>query len=542
VRTVAALLSIAALPFAARIIGGVQAQERRRIGLQAVGGADLRAWDTQVDRMTRSGQLEVRLEREDTLIPGRRHVRFTQLVNGVPVYGADVARQLDEKGVTVSIFGTVYDGIDISTDPGIDEDRASAIVSAETGVALGAARLPRLAILPRDGGTYQLVYTARVATADDITLYFIDAHTGAIVDRRSDAHRQTASVGLGTGVLGGRKKISASSQGSTFIGSDRMRPPVIETYDMRGNLTRTINFLNGAVNLNISDFASDSDNQWTDGANVDAHVYAGYTYDYFFKRFGRRGLDNANIRIRSLTHPVNRQDAFTASSSVLGLYYLNAFYAGDGIMVYGEGLPPNTSFGGQQWDFMAGSLDVVAHELAHGVTDYSSKLIYANESGALNEAFSDIMGTAVTFFFQQPGTGSGPADYVLANDVVTPGGIRSMENPRALGDPDHYSNRFTGTADNGGVHTNSTIVSHAYYLAIEGGTNRTSGLSVQGVGASNREQMEKTFYRAFTQLMSASSTFATARAATIRAAQDLYGTNSAVERALLQAWTAVGVN
>ena len=109
---------------------------------------------------------------------------------------------------------------------------------------------------------------------------------------------------------------------------------------MRGNLPRTLNFLNGAVNLNASDFASDSDNQWTDGANVDAHVYAGYTYDYYFKRFGRRGLDNANIRIRSLTHPVNRQDAF-ASSSVFDTFYVNAFYAGDGIMVYGEGLPPN---------------------------------------------------------------------------------------------------------------------------------------------------------------------------------------------------------
>ena len=542
VRTVAVLLAIAALPLGAWIAGGVEAQGQRRIGLQAVGGADLRAWDAQVDRMVRSGQLEVRLEREDTLIPGRKHVRFAQRVNGVPVYGADVARQIDETGVTVSLFGTVYEGIDISTDPAIDADRANAVVAADSGVALGPSRLPRLMILPRDGGTYQLVYTARVATADDITLYFIDAHTGAIIDRRSDAHRQSASVGIGTGVLGARKKISASSQGGTFIGSDRMRPPVIETYDMRGNLTRTLNFLNGVVNLNASDFASDSDNQWTDGANVDAHVYAGYTYDYFFKRFGRRGLDNANIRIRSLTHPVNRQDAFTASSTVLGTFYVNAFYAGDGIMVYGEGLPPNTSFGGQQWDFMAGSLDVVAHELTHGVTDYSSQLVYANESGALNEAFSDIMGTAVTFFFNQPGTGSGSADYVLANDVVRPGGIRSMENPRALGDPDHYSTRFTGTADNGGVHINSTIVSHAYYLAIEGGTNRTSGLSVQGIGAANREQMEKTFYRAFTQLMSASSTFATARAATIRAAQDLHGSNSAVERALIQAWTAVGVN
>ena len=117
-----------------------------------------------------------------------------------------------------------------------------------------------------------------------------------------------------------------------------------------------------------------------------------------------------------------------------------------------------------------------------------------------------------------------------------------MENPRALGDPDHYSSRFTGTADNGGVHINSTIVSHAYYLGVEGGTNRTSGLTVQGSAPRTASRWRRTFYRAFTQLMPASSTFATARAATIRAAQDLYGTNSAVERALIQAWTAVGVN
>jgi bacillolysin len=343
-------------------------------------------------------------------------------------------------------------------------------------------------------------------------------------------------------VLGERKKVSASSQGGSYVGSDKMRPPVIETYDMRGSLSRTLSYLNGAISLNMSDFASDSDNDWTDGPNVDAHVYAGYTYDFYFKRFGRRGLDNANIRIRSLTHPVNRQDAFSASPAVLGTFYVNAFYAGDGIMVYGEGLPTNATLGGQRWNFLAGSLDVVAHELTHGVTDYSSQLIYQGESGALNEAFSDIMATAIVQYYQQPGTGAGTADYIIGNDVVTPGGIRSMENPRVFGDPDNYRIRYTGTEDNGGVHINSTIASHAYYLAIEGGTNRTSGLSVQGVGAANREQMERVFYRAFTQLMPANATFATARAVTIQAAQDLFGANSAAERAITQAWTAVGVN
>jgi thermolysin len=311
---------------------------------------------------------------------------------------------------------------------------------------------------------------------------------------------------------------------------------------MHGNLTRTLQFLNGVVTLAPSDLATDSDNDWTDAANVDAHTFAGYTYDYYFKRFGRRGLDNANIRIRSLTHPVNRQDAITSSPAVLGTFFVNAFYAGDGVMVYGEGLPPNLRLGGQSWNFLAGSLDVVAHELTHGVTDFTSQLIYRNESGALNEAFSDIMGTAVEFFFQQPGSGPGRADYLLAEDVATPGGIRSMENPEAFQDPDHYSRRYTGTGDNGGVHINSGIANQAYYLAVEGGANRTSGLSVQGIGQANREQMEKVFYRAFTQLMPADATFATARATTIQAARDLYGADSPPERAVTQAWTAVGVN
>jgi thermolysin len=520
----------------------LRGQEARMTRVAAVAAQELRSWDPQVDRMIRRGELELMLDRDDTMIEGRRHRRFAQTVNGVPVYGGDVARQTDASDQTISVFGTLYEGITISTEPRLSPEEARAAAVRLTGVELGPDRLPKLAILPREGRTYALVYLARVATPEDITLFFLDAHTGDVIDQRSDAHRQTSAVGNGIGVLGDRKKVAASSQGGTFVGSDRLRPPAIETYDMRGSLNRTILFLNGVIDVGASDFASDGDNDWADGANVDAHTYAGYTYDYYFKRFGRRGLDNANLRIRSLTHPVNRQDAQTAPPQILGIYYLNAFYAGDGIMVYGEGLPPNVRFGGQNWNFMAGALDVVAHELTHGVTDYTSRLIYFNESGALNEAFSDIMGTAIEFFFQQPGSGSGRADYLVAEDVVTPGGVRSMDNPRAFNDPDHYSQRFTGIEDNGGVHINSGIANQAYYLAVEGGTNRTSGLSVQGVGQANRDQMERVFYRAFTQLMPSDSTFATARAATIQAARDLFGNNSPAERAVMQAWTAVGVN
>ena len=97
-------------------------------------------------------------------------------------------------------------------------------------------------------------------------------------------------------------------------------------------------------------------------------------------------------------------------------------------------------------------------------------------------------------------------------------------------------------ATTAGVHINSGIPNHAFYLAVAGGTNRVSGLSVAGVGVANMEQMEKVFYRAFVFLLPPNATFATARAATIQAARDLYPATASVVNAVTQAWTAVGVN
>src|SRR5215207_2279744 len=162
--------------------------------------------------------------------------------------------------MTVSIFGDLYEGVNVATTPALSGDRVRELITARTGVVLGEGREPRLTILPREDGTFTLVYTARVATPEDVTLYFIDAGTGAIVDQRSDAKRQVSSVGVGIGVLGERKKVSSSSQGGTFVGSVRLRPPVIETYDLKGNLPRMINILNGFTTPVASDFASDSDN------------------------------------------------------------------------------------------------------------------------------------------------------------------------------------------------------------------------------------------------------------------------------------------
>jgi thermolysin len=319
---------------------------------------------------------------------------------------------------------------------------------------------------------------------------------------------------------------------------------------MRGEVSRALDVLDGG-SLSVSDMATDSDNVWTDAAAVDAHAYIGWTYDYFFKRHGRRGLDDQDRPIVTLVNGVTRESAVTLPPELLDLA-LNAFWCGVcgpngvGLMYFGNGIPSRYTYDGQNVSPLAGALDVVAHELTHAVTDSSSGLIYLSESGALNEAFSDIMGTAVEFFHQPIGAYQREADFIVGEDVFRgvyndQHGVRSLSNPAVFGYPDHYNDRYQGTEDNGGVHINSGIPTHAFYLSVAGGRNRTSGIAVAGVGLANMERIEKVFYRAFVYMLPASATFSMARAATIQAARDLYGTGSAPEVSIAQAWTAVGV-
>jgi len=516
----------------------------RAARVSATAGETLGDWTIRVERLLAAGELAPRLVREDTMIAGRRHERLQQLHRGVPVFGGELVRQTDG-AATLTVFGTLYEGIDVEVTPSLGPRDAERIVERRGGFLFGSEAGPELVVLPRDEGGYVLAYRVRFSLLEpfDVRLLFADAHSGQTLLEFSDLKRQV--VGNATGVLGDRKKISTRQSGAVYVADDKLRPPVISTYDFHGDVRRLVDFLNvGPSNLGPADLASDADNDWTDGADVDAHVYAGYVYDYYFKRHGRRGLDNANIPMRSVVHPIRREQWIFYDPVIVTTFFTNAIYLGEGVMFYGDGLPPGvvSPFDGKSWNYLAGALDVVAHELSHGVTDYSSRLTYRDESGALNEAFSDIMGTSVEFYFQTPGSGSRLAEYTLGEDVVTPGGSRSMQNPVAYGDPDHYSLLYRGPFDNGGVHTNSCVASHAFYLAIEGGTNRVSGISVQGVGAANREQMERVFYRAFTSAMVPSSNFSQARAATIQAARELYSAGSPAERAVTQAWAAVGVN
>ena len=537
-----------------------QLQHRRTVLTLAAGGvsslSELREADSLVDRLRRDGVLWLAASEDDPLVAGRTHDRFRQYYDGVPIFGAEVTRQT-ARGVTVSLFGTLHLGVEVDTTPALSASEAARVIERLGDLRTGASMLPRLVVLPEREreGVYRLVYEARAFTGTRQMVYFIDASTGDLVWAYNDLKTQQpllpceqCAIGEGLGVKGDRKKISVTPVGGAFLAQDKLRPADVFTFDMAGDLSRTQEVVSEAVPLFDADLASDTDNWWLDGASVDAHVGMGWTYDYLYRRFGRRGLNGDNVRMISLVHPVNRADVVTASAEVVGLYYLNAFYCplcgpdGVGLAVFGEGLPPNVTFRRQRWNFLSGALDIVAHELAHAVTDFTSALLYMDESGALNEAFSDIIGVGVEFYAETLyRDGAGVPDYLMGEDVVEPGGIRSLANPSRFGDPDHFSLRFLGSEDNGGVHTNSLIPGHAYYLAIEGGINRVSGLTVTGVGSENREQMEQVFYRAFTMLLAHDADFAAARAATIQSARDLFGAGSAAELAVTQAWTAVGV-
>ena len=257
--------------------------------------------------------------------------------------------------------------------------------------------------------------------------------------------------------------------------------------------------------INTGDLAIDS-----------AHNYAIATYDYFLANHGRDSIDDAGMTLISRVH-YNRN-------------YNNAFWDGTQ-MTYGDG--DGTTFVPLSQD-----ADVVAHELTHGVTERSSNLIYQNESGALNEAWSDIFGALVD---RQEGA-TGADIWLIGEDIYTPAipgdALRDMADPESAGDYDYYPTRYTGTSDNGGVHWNSGIANLAFKLLVTGGTHPRGKTSVN-VTAIGFDKAGDIFYDANNNCLTASSNFAAARGCTADAAATLYG--AAEEAAVHEAWDAVGV-
>lgn len=514
---------------------------------------ELRRLSADIQRLERSGTLRVTNRSADWFAQGSEHERLQQFHLDLPVLGGEITRQW-KGGIVTSVFGDLYRTDRVNRSPAMSLEAVRALVLKKPTEAVNQD--PTLKWLGTSAGDTVLVYEAFVLDGFSSRAVYIDADSGAILRELPLVQTQSA-VGEGLGVLGDRKKISSRSTASGFQADDLLRPPILQTLDLRGSLNRLTQLANGSTVV-ASDLATDSDNLWTDPSVIDAHANLGLTYDFLFKRFGFRGLNNSSAPMYVAVNAISQADCGTVSVDLLGGYCVQALWlnipAGpsrSGGLFFGNGLPPNRTLGNQTVNRLAGAMDIVAHELTHGVTNYSSRLVYSNESGALNEAFSDMMGTAVEAYYQSRGPVYQGADYVLGEDVFrsarsgTPDGSRSLASPATYGDPDHYAQRASVGAtrdfDNGGVHTNSGIANHAFFLAIEGGIHRVSGRSVTGVGFANREQIEKVFFRAFVSMLTSQATFYQARVATVQSARDLYGIGSAAERAVMQAWDAVGV-
>jgi thermolysin len=515
-------------------VGGQQP----RTQAAAAGGASAGVWAARAAEMLGRGALELSRTQADTMAPGRVHERLAQWHEGLPVFGGELVRQRSGSNV-LSVFGRVFEDVYVpATTPDVDVATAIATALADAGPGSSVVS-SELGIQPSSVG-YTLAYRIRVRTAAGSRRYSINAATGEITQAASEVRRQAGpAIVLGTGILRDQKKLSVTRTATGFEAIDLLRPAPGFTLDFRGSLTRLNTFLATGA-LFATDVATNTTSTWSDRYVTDAHVHQGWVYDYYRKRFGRRGLDDRDTELVTIVHPLLRSSVPTLPAGLVDDWVNNAAYLPlDNVTVFGDG-------DGIFFDAFASALDIVAHEMTHGVTEFSSRLEYQDESGALNEAFSDIMGTAAEFYLIRAGQGpQGGPNFVLGDDITHafPGFVRSLQNPIAAGDPDHYSlRRFIGTnTDNGGVHSNCTIVGHAFYLAVAGGRNRVSGITVQGIGVANMERMERIFYRAFVFLLGPLSQFSDARAATLQAATELFGAGSTERAQLLQAWNAVGV-
>src|SRR5262249_54478757 len=142
-------------------------------------------------------------------------------------------------GETVSLSSELYANVSLDTTPSLTADEAQAIAVRLTGDAGLATASPELVVLPVEAAGFRLAYCVRIKRPVDRLVYFIDAQTGAVVRQYSDLQRQSA-VGHGTGVFGDAEKVSAAALGGAFVAEDLLRPPTIVTFDLHGNVARSL--------------------------------------------------------------------------------------------------------------------------------------------------------------------------------------------------------------------------------------------------------------------------------------------------------------
>ena len=494
--------------------------------------------------LTATDQLRAARVENDQL--GFTHQKFAQYYQGVRVEHADYTVHA-KAGTVESISGDFEKISGLNVTPSLSEpaalSRALAHVGArrymwQTNEADAAAFAPAgELVIVRDArasnqvGPLVLAWKFNVYAAQPISraYIYVDARTGEVVLQDAIIKHAAATGTFTTAYSGSRSTNDGTTTGGYFLREGATRGLGVETYNcLKGNsYTAAVDFI-------------DADNNWTateynnanfDNVAGDAHVGAQATYDYWKNIHGRNSYDNAGAKIKSYVH-------FDDTPGD-GVGYENAYWNGS-VMTYGDGATrfrPLTS------------LDVCGHEIGHAVCEKTANLTYSNESGAMNEGLSDIWGASIeayavaTLGFTSSGVNA-KSTWLIGEEIdKQQAALRSMSDPNSLGQPAYYKgiNWYTGTGDNGGVHTNSGVLNHWYYILAVGksGTNEGGGVyNVTGVGI---DAAAKITFRMESVYMVASSTYSQARSYSIQAATDLYGAGSTQVTAVTNAWFAVGV-
>lgn len=431
---------------------------------------------------------------------GMTHARFTQKVNGHPVWGGDLIAHFDTGGSLVRVNGRyvpVTSMVPTLPARSSDEARVRAATAAHTFLPAAApdaftTGAPRLYVYPVDDATAKLAWRVQLDVEDEtlstVLEAFIDASDGSVL---AISDLTETLEGSGAGVFGDTQPLSIAPNGASFILEDATRgKPATRTYSAGGR-TR----LPGTAvrSKDPSHWDEDGDRP---GAAVDAHAYVAATWDYFAKVHGRAGWDGKGKGVHATVH--------------FGRYYNNAFFDGKQL-VFGDG-------DGTNFAPLAGSRDVVAHEFTHGVTFHTAQLTYQGQSGALNEAISDIFACFVD--------GNWQVGETIFHPSGRPRALRDIAHPHTSDNPETMDEYVQGPDDNGGVHINSTIVSHAAYLMTQG----RHRLPLRTV--------EKIWFRALVRYLHASADFRDAADATMAAARDL---GAGAEATVKEAWQTVGV-
>ncbi|WP_199930793.1 M4 family metallopeptidase [Streptomyces sp. CB02923] len=448
---------------------------------------------------------------------GTVHTRYERTYEGLPVLGGDLVvheKKSGARSVTKATEAKIAVATTDAAQPAAAAKKSALSASAaEKNAKTQAQAAPKKVIWAASGKpvlAYETVVTGVQKDGTPSELHVVtDAKTGATLFQD-----ETIETGTGTSSYSGTVPLTTTKSGSTYNLTDGARGGH-KTYDLRQGTSGT------------GTLFTDADDKWGGGrqtAAVDAHYGAAVTWDFYKNVLGRNGIRNDGKGAYSRVH--------------YGNSYVNAFWQDSCFcMTYGDG---------QNNANPLTALDVAAHEMSHGVTAATAKLNYSGESGGLNEATSDIFGTATEFYANNA---ADKGDYLIGEKININGDgtpLRYMDKPSKDGASKDYWSSSLGGVD---VHYSSGPANHFFYLLSEGsGTKTINGVTynsptydnskVTGIG---RDKAEKIWYRALTTYFTSTTKYAGARTGTLKATADLYGANSTEYKTVAAAWTAINV-